>query len=227
MDNPDFLSEVKASNSVKFPAGHWVQLRFCVKVQSNNKEQAVCFVPKASESYEELAFSETVSNIRRGRMNYVIVDVLNQTKEEKILFIVAAVIPRMKFKNNCDGEKDNEEKSATVGSVTKDSEEGTDVKKTSSLTGDKKDGEVPWDLSHLTGEQRDMVEKVLLEERDVFAKDEHDIRDLQDFQIPINLVDDFPVTTAYRRIPPHLYTEIKNYINDLVTNGWICEFFVV
>ena len=35
--------------------------------------------------------------------------------------------------------------------------------------------EALWDLSHLSGEGREMMEKVLMEEIDVFAKDEHDI----------------------------------------------------
>ena len=42
------------------------------------------------------------------------------------------------------------------------------------------------------------MEKVLLEEVDVFAEDENDI---PTFQMPINVVDDAPVTAAYRRIP--------------------------
>ena len=33
------------------------------------------------------------------------------------------------------------------------------------------------------------------------------------------------MTAAYRRIPPHLYNEVRNYISDLVTNGWIRESF--
>ena len=36
-------------------------------------------------SDQELAFSETVSNIRRGRTNYVVVDVLNDTKRDILL----------------------------------------------------------------------------------------------------------------------------------------------
>ena len=39
----------------------------------------------------------------------------------------------------------------------------------------------------------------------------------------INLVDDIPVNAAYRKIPPNLYTEVKNYVEDLRTNGWIRE----
>ena len=56
-----------------------------VKVQSNDDEQAVCFVPRVAVSDHELAFSETVSSLKRGRTNYVVVDVLNDTKKELLL----------------------------------------------------------------------------------------------------------------------------------------------
>ena len=72
IEKSDFLSEVKASKSVKVPAGHKVQIRCRVKVRSNDDEQAVCFVPRVMESDQELAFSETVSNLIRGRTNYVV-----------------------------------------------------------------------------------------------------------------------------------------------------------
>ena len=49
-----------------------------------------------------------------------------------------------------------------------------------------------------------MLEEVLVEMKDVFSKDESDIGNIKDFQMPINLVDNIPVTAAYWRIPPHL-----------------------
>ena len=82
---------------------------------------------------------------------------------------------------------------------------------------------VDWDLSHLDEEKKAMLEEVLIEMKDVFSKDDSDIGDIKDFQMPINLVDDVPVTAPYRRIPPHLYKEVKNYIDDLITNGWVRE----
>ena len=48
-----------------------------------------------------------------------------------------------------------------------------------------------------------------------------DIGDIPDFKMLIHLVDKEPVTAAYWKIPPHLYTEVINYIDDLVSNGWV------
>ena len=94
---------------------------------------------------------------------------------------------------------------------------------------DSLEGESPgfpkWDLSHLEGEQRDTLEQMLRRRQAVFSKNDSDIGDITDFQMPINLVDQVPVTAAYRKIPPHLYQEVKNYIEDLETNGWIQESF--
>ena len=67
------------------------------------------------------------------------------------------------------------------------------------------------------------MEAVLLRCEGMFSKDATDIGEIKDFQMPINLVDPAPVTAAYRKIPPTLYTEVKNYIEDMRTNGWIRE----
>ena len=67
-----------------------------------------------------------------------------------------------------------------------------------------------WDLAHLQGRQRQMVEEVLLEADAVFSKSDEDIGNVPEFQMPIKLVDDVPVTEAYRRIQPHLYQEVPH-----------------
>ena len=79
------------------------------------------------------------------------------------------------------------------------------------------------DFSHLEQQQQEQLEEVLNEMKDVFSENDSDIGDIQDFQMPINLTDDVPVTAAYRRIPPHLYKEVKTYIDDLIANGWVRE----
>ena len=41
----------------------------------------------------------------------------------------------------------------------------------------------------------------------------------------INLTDTEPVKEPDRRIPRHLYDEVKNYIHDMIANGWLRESF--
>ena len=79
------------------------------------------------------------------------------------------------------------------------------------------------ELGHLSDTQRKLVEKVLWDECDVFAKSDSDIGDIRDFQMGINLTDEVPVNDAYRHLPRKLYEDVKNYINDLVINGWVQE----
>ena len=67
------------------------------------------------------------------------------------------------------------------------------------------------------------MEEVLLRLDDLFSKDDTDIGDITDFQMQIHVTDKAPVNASYQKIPPHLYHEVKNYIDDLRTNGWIRE----
>ena len=103
---------------------------------------------------------------------------------------------------------------------------GEQVASVNAVGGDEHaESEVKWDLSHLEPDQQEMLEQVLVDAKEVFSKDDADIGDIPDFKMQINLVDQVPVTEAYRRIPPHLYAEVKNYIDDLLANGWIKQSF--
>ena len=107
---------------------------------------------------------------------------------------VSAVIPMMKF-------ADNGGKYVGVREVTEES-----------VTEEKlKVDRVMWDLSHLEGKNKEMLERVQLEEKNVFSTSESDIGDIPDFQMVINTEDKVPVASAYRRIPPHLYQEVRLY----------------
>ena len=218
----DFLAEVKSPASMVVPAGRRVQVRCRVKAQSNDAEQTVYFSPLLDENDEDLTFLETVSQLRLGRTNYVSVEVMNLSKEDKVLekgrvigsvHGVSAVVPMMRMVN-VDRAKKRDEKTADVGCVSGDlSSESTDGNET----------QVKWDISHLDENQREMMEEVLVKMKDVFSKDEGDIGNIEDFKMPIHVEDQIPVNAAYRKIPPNLYKEVKNYIEDLLTNGWIQE----
>ena len=83
-ENPDFLTEIVSSKSVKVPAGHRVKMKCKVKAQTTEKEETVYFSPLlTSDGDENLIFSETVSSLRYGDTNHVIVDIMNTTKSDK------------------------------------------------------------------------------------------------------------------------------------------------
>ena len=89
------------------------------------------------------------------------------------------------------------------------------------------DGEGKWQpeaiLDHLNEKQREEIRQILREECETFAKNDTDIGNISDFQMDINLTDEFPVNESYRHLPRKLYDDVKNYLNDLVVNGWIRE----
>ena len=222
-DQEDFITEVKASSSIKVPAGMKVQIRCRVKATSEGEEQTVYFAPRVEESDDDLTFLETVTKLRRGRTNYMVVEVLNQSTKDKELgkgtvigsiHSVSAVIPMVK----------QFETGARQGSDGGMTEVGAEVNKVG-VGADGETAEVKWNLSHLDEEKRKLMEEVLLEQKNMFSTSDSDIGDITDFQMDINVTDDVPVTEAYRRIPPHLYKEVRDYIDDLLTNGWIRESF--
>ena len=69
--------------------------------------------------------------------------------------------------------------------------------------------------------QQEAVRKVLREECAVLAKDENDIGNATDLKLKINLSNDTPVKKSYISIPPPLYKEVKEYLENLLVNGWI------
>ena len=77
------------------------------------------------------------------------------------------------------------------------------------------------ELPALTEEQRDRVKKLLFEQCEVFSKNKLDIGDIKDFQMEIKLTDETLINESYRRIPRKLYEEVKNYVDDLITNAWV------
>ena len=185
-----------------------------MRAQGNSDEQSVYFSPRLMESDEDLNILETVTSLKRGRTNYVVVEVLNETKQDKVLskgteigsiHSVAAVTPMVKMFEVKD------EKEVFVGSVVESEGEGKEADESSPK----------WDLSHLTEEQKKPVLGVLNEFKDVFSRDESDIGDIKDFDMEINLEDHVPVKEPYRRIPRNLYDEVKNCVDDFIRNGWI------
>ncbi len=230
--NPDFIAEVKTPDDVVVPAGHKKQVRCRLKASSGGEEeQSVYFDPRVSGD-DDFTFLETVSQLRRGRTNYVYVEVLNESCQEKVLrkgtvmgsvHSVSAVIPMVRSPDAVR----NDVRIGAVGLERGEKSSGEKVEADDvgvSAEGEDSDDWVPdVDLSYLEETQQEAVMKVLLEEKAVFSRSEFDIGDIKDFKMKINLEDDIPTKEAYRRIPRNLYAEVRAYINDLVTNGWIQE----
>ena len=77
------------------------------------------------------------------------------------------------------------------------------------------------DMSTLNEEQRKLATKLLIEQIDVFARNDDDIGCIPDLQMNINLKDKTPVQKNYVAVPKPLYPEVKAYIEDLLNRSSI------
>lgn len=64
---------------------------------------------------------------------------------------------------------------------------------------------------------------MLREETGAIAQDDGDIGDIPSLQMTINLKDDIPVQKSYASIPKPLYQEVKQYVEELLAQGWIVK----
>ena len=71
----------------------------------------------------------------------------------------------------------------------------------------------PDDLSH---DQRTQVQALLLKWKDIFSMNDTDLGRTNLVQHRINLHDPVPFKEKHRRIPPHLYDEVRQHIQDML-----------
>ena len=246
-EKSDFLTEVKSPLTVSIPSGSHVRVKCRVKAHSDEKEQTVYFSPLLCPdgSDDQLVCNEAVSKLRRGHTNHVIVDVMNLSGKTKVLnkgtvlgsvHSVASVMPMTRLFDS--GQNEGETNYTTqlnndaladhktqVSVSSRGDDHRGDAKSVAVDTGESGGCVTKWNLSHLEEEKRVKLEEVLMKYDDIFSKDASDIGDIKDFKMSINVVDEVPVSAAYRKIPPHLYEEVRNYVEDLRMNGWIRESF--
>ena len=219
-EDSDYLGDLKTVKSCVIPAKGTVRMRCKVKGDVKGLDLSFIVSDVITGDWEGiLEVTDSLGELVRGKTPYVNIEVRNVTGKDVHLrrdvvvaeiSSVSAVIPLKLFKPVDDVQVD------TV--VTEDT---ATTSETSESSGEKWQPKA--DLDHLSPEERKQVEEVLLEECDVFAKDDTDIGDISDLQMNINLSDEIPVNEAYRHLPRKLYDDVKNYLNDLIVNGWIRE----
>ncbi|KAJ8349859.1 hypothetical protein SKAU_G00249890 [Synaphobranchus kaupii] len=79
----------------------------------------------------------------------------------------------------------------------------------------------PVNLSHLSEPEREIVRKMLREESTSFSRTDDDIGCIEKLQLSISLKDIEPVAKTYLSVPKPLYREIKDYLHDLIAQGWV------
>ena len=203
-------NEVVVSRPTVLPANSRCRVKCRSSFEASDLRQNVVFTAYPSDS--ELEVSDSVLLAKLGRKSVHVV-VSNPTNQPVVLEkgavlgsieSLAAIIPV--------GPRDEDEASRLAETIQAQSVQvSEDV------------GGCPVDLSHLEGEEKEMAEKLLWEERDVFCLGKEDHGDCPDLQMEIHLTDTVPVVVPHRQIPRPLYEEVKNFINDLISNNWVRE----
>ena len=101
---------------------------------------------------------------------------------------------------------------------------GITVEKNNSLELRDKNPELP-DLSTLQYDksQKDKIEKLLQHHKEVFVSEGSPLGCTDTVRHHIRTTDDVPISQPYRRIPPQLFEEVRNHLNDLLKKGVIQE----
>ena len=218
-EGEDFLGNLHAVKPCVIPPKSSARIRCRVRGDVKGLDLLfLCSEPCVADWDENLVVSESLGELVRGRTPHVNIELRNFSKKEKYISknmlvgeisAVSSVLPLKLFNSSPVDEN------VEIGKVD------------ASDSVPKAEGEPKWqpkaNLDHLPEDQRREIEELLFEECDVFAKNDSDIGDIAEFQMSIHLTDEVPVNQAYRHLPRKLYDDVKNYLNDLIVNGWIRE----
>ena len=80
-------------------------------------------------------------------------------------------------------------------------------------------------LDNWTEDQQGAAKALLVDSADVFSKDDLDLGKCNILKHDINITDPQPFKERYRRIPPHLYEEVKAHLQEMVEVGTIRRSF--
>ena len=200
---------VKTAKKTIIPPRSRCKVKCRTNLRATDAVQSVVFSPDLLD--HDLEFAESVTLLKLGKTALDIV-VSNPTNVPQILE-KGVIIGAVEFVDAVTPIHPKKEKVTEKTAV--------DVNSTQTSTGEK--WLPPVNLDHLSGDQKKMAEEILREECDVFCSNKDDHGDVPDMEMELHLTDQIPVSCSHRRIPRPLYDEVKNFINDLITNNWIRE----
>ena len=216
IEDDDFLGNLRAIKACVIPPKGVARIRCRVKGNVKGLDlNFICSEPLVPDWDSDLIVSESLGELKRGRTPLVNIEVRNTSAKEKFIpknmlvgeiCAVNAVLPLKLFNESPVG--------SGLGEV-------NHVEAENGVGGSSPKWQPKADLDHLPEDQRKAIENLLYEECDVFARSDADIGNIPDFQMDIHLTDEVPVNQAYRHLPRNLYDDVKNYLNDLLVNGWI------
>ncbi|KAG7478880.1 hypothetical protein JOB18_011456 [Solea senegalensis] len=191
-----------------------VQIDCKVQTRPLKKNTTFLFEPDINPHWAEgLEFCETLVTIRRGISPYIVLDVQNPTDHNIELprrTVVGTVQQIQAVYPVSILEKPDNFPPVSVTQVNVETEKVTDSS-----------WDPPIDLSHLTGPEKELVQNMLREECSSFSKSDDDIGQIEKLKLSISLKDMDPVARTYLSVPKPLYKEMKEYLHNLIAQGWV------
>lgn len=199
---------------VSVPKHAIVQVKCQVKAPCMRQDSVMLFEPSVNPQYPDgLEPLETLLTLKKGSRPVVQISVQNVTDHDILLVgktelgtvqTIKSVLPA------------TESFCVTTACVNGSVKPASECEVNSEGVWDP-----PVDVSHLSMEQQQKVRQMLREERHSFSKSDEDIGCVKDLQLSISLTDQTPVVRMYTSVPKPLYQEMKDYLHDLIAQGWI------
>ena len=74
-------------------------------------------------------------------------------------------------------------------------------------------------LKSWSGEQQQSAKDLLVDSADIFAKTDLDLGKCNTIKHAIKITDPQPFKERHRRIPPHLFDEVKKHLQEMIEVG--------
>lgn len=202
---------------VNIPKHSTVQTSCRVYMPPVKEDTTLIFEPDVNPCWPDgLEFTESLVRLKKGAPTNLTIEVYNDTDHDITLMgqtpmgtvqCVKSVLPASIFEVL--EKPTSAEVHYTQATGNCDSYTSTDA------------WDPPVDVSHLTKDQRQTVQQMLREECHSFSKTDSDIGLIKNLQLRISLKDGEPVSRTYMSVPKPLYREMKEYLHDLMAQGWI------
>ena len=206
-DAPDLLEELRVPKRTIVPGNSTLRVNCRGNIEFDSKEKSVLFQPLLEPNISDiLNVNESYKNLSKGKTPHIFKTIAYPSNKDIVI-----------NKEDILGTSHNV--SATIPVIYKKETNVNKISQETVLNPSEKWQPIV-DLPDLTEEQRKIVHDVLRNQCEVFSKDPSDIGNIPNFPMDIKLTDSLPVYESYHSIPRKLYDEVKNYIDDLLTNQW-------
>lgn len=205
-----------ASERISVPKRSSMQIECRVQAPPFREDKTLIFEPHENPQWPEgLEFCDTLVTVKAGMTPKIIISVQNPTSHDITLAgrTVIGTVQSVRSVYPANIFKTDHAQTASIHHVQAQSSSGS--------TPAHEQWDPLVDLTHLNEQQRQVVSQMLREESGSFSRSDDDIGCVENLQMNISLKDHEPVSRTYLSVPKPLYKEMKDYLQDLIAQGWV------